>query len=174
MAQWLFSDDTFKYGLGYQRGLPWNFELHNAGITSRHCCGLVMPFKSVMYATFGRVFSTIHSTRAFEIKQDNMLNFASHLVLPFSLLNSFFCGLFSKCQNKFLKTYPPYVMDRSSSKQNGRQTVWYVSLCLTLVCCCLSVNVASLRTNRRMIVAPLPNPTQSNPFVGQLQGLVQV
>jgi hypothetical protein len=37
-----------------------------------------------MYATFGRTFSTIHATRAFEIKQDNMLGFASHLVLPFS------------------------------------------------------------------------------------------
>ena len=144
MAQWLFSNDTFIYGLGYQRDLPWiscsfnmlgcdlytaiyselprnnlhwtrhktfirhvsaralagafwsrgffNFELHNARITSRHCYGLVVQFKSVMYATFGRAFSTIHSTHAFKIKQDNMLGFASHLVLPFFFLNSFFVG----------------------------------------------------------------------------------
>jgi hypothetical protein len=30
------------------------------------------------------------------------------------------CGLFSKCQNRFLKKYPRYVVERSSSKMDGK------------------------------------------------------
>ena len=106
------------------------------------------------------LLKNVMSNCVFEIKQDNMLGFASHFVMPFFLPELILSVLSDvKHQYKFWKKSPPCVNSGESSSKHKDSKLFVFFLFRNPVYCCLPVNVASVRTKIRMIVIPPPTPT---------------
>ena len=129
------------------------------------------------------LLKNVMSNCVFEIKQDNVLGFASHFVMPFFLPELILSALSDvKHQYKFWKKSPPCVNSgESSSKHKDSKLFVFVSLsesCLLLLTCqcsiCAYKNTNDCHSTPGPDPTPDADPTQPCPSLGQLQGLVQI